>query len=177
MKKRNIILIGFMGTGKTTVARLLADRLQMEFIEMDSLIEEEEGLSIREIFERYGEDYFREKEAEVVRRVSEMEGVVVSTGGGVVLKRENMQRLRRKGVIVCLTASVEEILQRTGRSKTRPLLNVREPEKRIRQLLSEREPLYAQADLVVQTDHLSPEEVTDRIVSAVEGMILRTKKV
>jgi len=162
---KNIVLTGFMGTGKSTVGRELARLMGMRFLELDRMIEEEVGLKIKEIFSRYGEEYFRDRESEVVKKISEREGLVISTGGGVVLRRENMDALRKKGIIVWLKAKPETILKRTLSSDERPLLNVDDPEERIRELLQKRRPYYEEADLSVDTDGLSPLQVAERIKS------------
>jgi shikimate kinase len=154
-----------MGTGKTTVGRELARLMGMKFLELDRMIEKEVGLSIKEIFSRYGEEYFRDRESDMVRKVSDKEGLVISTGGGVVLRKENMDALRKKGIIVWLKAKPETILERTLGSDERPLLNVEDPEERIRKLLQERKPYYEEADLSVDTDGLSPLQVAERIKS------------
>ncbi len=167
---KNIVLTGFMGTGKSAVGREIARRLGMRFVELDAEIEKAEGMTIREIFSRYGEPYFRDRETEMVRRFSEEDNVVISTGGGVVLREENMEALRKKGVIVCLTASPETILRRTSSSEERPLLNVDDPLKRIKDLLEYRRPFYEKADLMIETDSLSPAEIAEEVIQRVKEL-------
>ncbi len=161
---KNIVLVGFMGTGKTTVGRALAERLGMEFVELDAEVEEREGMSIKEIFERYGEPYFRDLETEAVKMFSEKEGLVISTGGGVVLRKENMDALRKKGIIICLWADPETILKRTSKNSDRPLLNVPDPLSRIKELLSYRRPFYEQADIMITNDSKDIDEVVKEIM-------------
>lgn len=158
----NIVLLGFMGTGKSSVGERLAKRLGMRYLDMDEVIEEEEGITVREIFERYGEPYFRDKESEICRRISTLDGYVISTGGGVVLREENMDCLRKNGLLISLTARPEVIYKRIHKDKTRPLLQGN-PIKRIRELLTFREPYYRKADLLVDTSSLSIQEVVERI--------------
>ena len=149
---KNIVLTGFMGTGKTAVGRELARRLGMRLIELDTEIEKAEGMTINEIFSRHGEPYFRDRETEMVKRFAKQDNLVISTGGGVVLREENMKALREKGVIVCLTASPETILRRISTSDERPLLKVDDPLKKIKDLLEYRRPYYEKADIVIETD-------------------------
>jgi shikimate kinase len=161
---KNIVLIGFMGTGKTRIGRLLAGRLSCPFMDIDREIENQEGLTIAQMFSQKGEDFFRQKEREMVTRVSKESDAVVATGGGVVLFSENIGQLRATGIIICLTASVGTILERTGRRPTRPLLNQPDKEDVVRKLLAEREPLYRQAEFIVDTDHLSPRRAVEKII-------------
>jgi shikimate kinase len=164
----NIILLGFMGTGKTSIGRELAKRLGMEYFDMDKVIEEEEGISIREIFERYGEPYFRDKESRVCERVGEFDGYVVAAGGGVVLREENMGWLRRNGLLISLTARPEVIYKRTSTERTRPLLLEGDPMKRIKELLHLRDPYYKKADFMIDTSDLSINEVVERIIDYIK---------
>ncbi len=167
---KNIVLTGFMGTGKTAVGRELARRLGMRLVELDEEIEKAEGLTIKEIFSRYGEAYFRDRETETVKRFAGGENLVISTGGGVVLRKQNMEALRENGIIVCLKASPETILKRTGTSGERPLLNVDEPLEKIRDLLAYRRPFYEEADIMVETDTRTPAEVAEEIVRRIEEL-------
>jgi shikimate kinase len=153
-----------MGTGKTEVGKELAERLGYGFIDTDELIEKKEGISISEIFDRYGEPYFRDIESEVIKDVSRKDKVVISTGGGAVIKSENRENLKRKGILVCLTASPEVIYSRTGNSEKRPLLNVADPYKRIKELLKERAPYYSQADITIDTSGIETSNIVDMIL-------------
>jgi len=167
--RRNIALIGFMGAGKTTVGRILAERLGLRFVETDDLVERMAGKPIPKIFEEDGEEVFRRLEAEAVREAAGMDGVVISCGGGVVLRRENVEALKKTCVVVYLKTSPEEAYRRTLGDECRPLLMVEDRMKRIRELLSMREPLYeSSADIVVKTDGLTPMEVAERIIEALK---------
>lgn len=159
----NIVLVGFMGTGKTTVGKLLAKRRGIKYICTDEVIEDKERRSINDIFKKNGEAYFRSVEKEVVKKVSDLNNFVIDAGGGAVLDEENMQNLRRNGKIVCLSADSATILERTKRYHHRPLLNVHDPRKKIEELLTQRAPFYAQADLIIETTGRTAEEVVERI--------------
>ena len=164
-RPRNVVLIGFMGTGKTAVGQEVARRLGFRYLDTDTLIEAREGRSIPEIFARDGEAYFREVEAQVVADVSREEGVVIATGGGVVTRPENLERLRAQGWVVWLTATPEVIWERVRREAGRPLLEgCPDPLERIRSLLAVREAEYAQADYVVDTTHRGIQDVAEEIV-------------
>ncbi|MFQ6122416.1 MAG: shikimate kinase [Dehalococcoidales bacterium] len=164
--KSNIALIGFMGTGKTVVGKTLAERLGKEFIEMDALIERKAGKTIPEIFQQDGEIVFRELEIEVAKEVSQRENVVIACGGGVVLNKINIDRLKRGCLIVYLTASPGEILKRTSGDENRPLLKTAERALRIRELLKFRQPFYERAaDIKINTSRLDINSVVEQIIS------------
>jgi shikimate kinase len=165
---RNVVLTGFMGTGKTEVGGILAHRLGYVLIDVDGVIEKEQEMKISDIFSELGEPAFRDIESAVIKRLAEREGAVISTGGGAVLRQENMDILRNKGVIVCLAASAETIYDRTKRSKDRPLLKVDDPLARIRELLALRQPYYEKADIVVDTEGRSPMKVADEIIAGMK---------
>ena len=154
-----------MGTGKSIVGKLLADRLGREFLELDDIIEKREGTTIREIFEKKGETYFRRIEKEVVKEASQKKGIIISAGGGAIIDEENFNNLKKHGVIICLEASPEVILKRTKGLTCRPLLNVPDPKKRIEELLEERAPYYKKADFRINTDSLTIEEVVEKIIA------------
>lgn len=166
---RNIVLTGFMGTGKTEVGKILAQRVGYTFLDADSIIEQEQKMAIIEIFQRFGEPYFRDIETDVIRRLSERDKVVISTGGGAVLRQENMDNLRKKGIIVCLTASPETILKRTSNERSRPLLQVEDPLKKIKELLEFRKPYYERSDIMIDTEGKSPLEVAEEIIERIKG--------
>ena len=161
---KNIVLVGFMGTGKTTIATQLANRLNMRYVSTDGLIEKREKRTINEIFTKSGEDYFRDVESDVIREVSGMEGLVIDTGGGVVTREENLANLKSTGVVICLTADEETIMERTKKYKHRPLLNVEDPKLKIRTLLAKRAPFYAKADHCIDTGKLTIRQVVEKIV-------------
>lgn len=160
---QRIVLVGFMGTGKTVVGRRLAEKLGRRFLELDEIIEKKEGLSIREIFAKKGEAYFRKVEKGVVKEAVEKEDVVISAGGGAIVDEENFQSLKKNGIIICLEASPEVILKRTRGLAARPLLNVPDPKKKIEELLKKREPYYKKADFCIETDNLNVEEVVEKV--------------
>jgi 3-dehydroquinate synthase len=163
----NIVLIGFMGTGKTAVGQLVATRLGRPFLDTDTLIEGLAGRSIPKIFAEDGEAAFRRLEARAVAEATARGGSVIATGGGVVLSRENRERLRQNGLIVALNADPQSILARVGGGGDRPLLGD-DPEGSVRRLLNERAPLYQAADLVVETSRLSVAGVADRVVAFIK---------
>jgi len=161
----NIVLIGFMGTGKSVAGRRLARRLNREFIDMDQEIEKFLGMSIAEVFARFGEVRFRSEEHLMVRRLAEMENKVISTGGGVVLNPENMRLLRKNGIIVALTADPEVVFRRVAGNRRRPLL-VRADLETVRKRMETRAPYYRDADIVVDSSEGSPEDTVEEIIRA-----------
>jgi shikimate kinase len=165
--RNSIALIGFMGTGKTAVGKLLAERLHLKFIEMDSIIEHKAGKSIPQIFQQDGEIGFRELEIDVAKEIAGEQNTVIACGGGIVLNRINIDRLRTGSVMVHLTASPAVILKRTmGDSNVRPLLNVSDPVLRIKELLKFRRPLYERAaDITINTSRLSLNSVVEQIIN------------
>lgn len=159
-----ITLTGFMGTGKTTVGRLLAARLGKPFIDVDARIEERTGLDIGEIFARHGEAFFREVEREELRAAVATDSVV-ATGGGAIVDPQNAQRMKASGPVICLTASVETILARTAAGQARPLLQHENRRQRVETLLAERAKAYALADCTIDTTGRSPEDVVASILA------------
>ena len=164
----NIVLTGFMGTGKSKIGRRLAKKLGMSYLDTDELIEEREKDSISAIFKKKGEEYFRRLETKVVKEVALLDNSVISTGGGVVLREGNIRLLKKNAFIVCLFASPEVILKRTKGDEKRPLLEVNNQKKRIEELLAVRKPYYEKADFSVDTSTLSSEEVVGKIVKFLE---------
>ena len=165
-----VILTGFMGTGKSRVGAILADRLGLPLLDIDSLIEESEGRSIREIFEENGEGYFRERERETIAEAV-TSPAVIAAGGGAVVSEENRRKLREAGVVVCLSASVETILKRTGGNNDRPLLLEEDRLKTIERLLDHRQEAYADSDLTIVTDQLTPDEVVEKIQAFLDEIV------
>jgi len=165
---RNIVLIGFMGCGKTVVASQLARILGMKVIDVDTEIEKSAEMTINEIFKQFGEPRFREIETETIKQVSENNNVIISTGGGAVLKQENMDAMRGKGVIVCLNAAPETILERTKSTRDRPLLLVEKPLERIKKLLEFRKPFYEKADIMIDTESKTPLEIAEEIIERIK---------
>ena len=151
-----IVLTGFMGTGKTSVGKELGKKLGYKFIDTDVLIEVREKKPISLIFKEKGEDYFRKIEQAVVKEVSRMNNIVIATGGGVIKNKSNMENLGRRGIIIWLQADPGIILKRVMlEGGKRPLLEVEEPLKEIDKLLTERTPLYMQADVPVDTNYIT----------------------
>lgn len=167
---KNIVLLGFMGTGKTAVGKILAQKLSLKFVDLDNLIEQEMGMSVSDIFFNFGEPYFREREKEMVRRISHKKNLVIATGGGVVLDDENIENLRRHGILITLMASVEEIYRRISQTKNRPLLDVPYPEKTIKEMLELRQPRYELADFTVNTSGRSVEDVAEEIIKYISSL-------
>lgn len=161
---KNIVLLGFMGTGKTAIGKKVAERLDMDYLDVDELIEEEAGISISEIFSRFGEAHFRDLESKMVEKVSQYENKVMATGGGIVLRKENMDNLRKKGILICLTARPEVILERTKDEHHRPLLEVDYPLATVKELLKFRAPYYAQADYSIDTSPLTIDQVVEEVI-------------
>jgi len=140
-----------MGTGKTSVGRRLASQLRMRYVDTDDIIERDNGRRITTIFAEDGEPAFRDLESEAVRKASKLYNHVISTGGGVVLRETNMEVLKRNGIIFCLTATPEEIYRRVRHQTHRPLLQTPDALTKIRSMLQERHPYYAEADYMVRT--------------------------
>ena len=162
---KNIILVGFMGTGKSAVGKKLAEKLKRDFLELDDSIEAKEKMLIKDIFEKKGEPYFRMVEKEIVKEASSRKNIVISAGGGAIVDEENFKNLKNSGTIICLKASPETILKRTKNLKTRPLLNVSDPKARIQELLLKREPYYNKADFSIDTDNIAAEQVAEKILA------------
>ena len=160
---KNIVLVGFMGTGKTEVGRILARDFSFEFIDTDDVIEKRLGIKVSEIFKKYGESYFRDIEREVVKDLSELKGLVIATGGGVVMNPENINDLKKNGVVICLTATTEEILSRVKENDDRPLLTVSDKFTKIKELLESREAFYAKADVTIDTTNREVLEVVKEV--------------
>ncbi len=177
---KNIVLYGFMGTGKTTVGFRLARELSMTFIDLDSLIEFEAGRSVREIFADCGEEAFRALEREAVRSVvsgKKGDGIVLATGGGTAVDDKNRALLKEWGFIICLRASLDTILERTEHGggvdgEKRPLLDTSDRESRIKALLEERAAAYGDCDLSLDTTRFDVGEVVAKIRAFVEGKVV-----
>lgn len=162
--KNNLVLTGFMGTGKTSLGKLLAEKLGRCFVDLDQKIEKDTGLSVPKIFELYGEKYFRELEKKAVKEVSKRRNLVIATGGGTVKDEENIRMLKSSGMIICLTTEPEEIFRRTERRGERPVLDSDEDRlATIKKLLAERQKFYAQADYTVDTTEWSPLQIMNDI--------------
>jgi len=164
----NIVLTGFMGTGKSKIGKRLATELRMGYLDTDELIEEREKDSISAIFKKKGEEYFRHLETKVVKEVALLDNFVISTGGGVVLREGNIRLLKKNALIICLFASLEVIVKRTKGNEERPLLEVNNQKKRVEELLAMRRPYYDKADLKIDTSTLDSKKVVEEIVKFLE---------
>lgn len=166
MKEKNIFLIGFMGSGKSTMARLLAKDTNRELIEMDETIEKEAGCTINELFEKHGESYFRDLESALVKRIADKGGAVVSCGGGAVLREENVANMKKNGKIIYLSATPETIYERVRHSTNRPLLNGNMNVEYIRELMDKRLAIYeTAADVIVDVNQKEKSEIVEEIAS------------
>ncbi|MBC7197387.1 MAG: shikimate kinase, partial [Deferribacterales bacterium] len=159
--EKNIYLVGFMGTGKSTVGRALADKTGKIFKDLDDIIEERENKKIVDIFEEKGEEYFRRLESEVIEEVSKSKNYVVATGGGAIVNPTNFQKLKESGVLISLAASPEAIYERVKDSKDRPLLNVENPIEEIKRMMFERAYYYIKSDHIIETTDRSIEEIVE----------------
>lgn len=160
----NLYLVGFMGTGKTTVSRIVAARLGHRWIDSDHEIERLQGRPIAEIFAAEGEAAFRKMEREFIQNGHSAERTVVACGGGLVIQDGMLAELQKRGVVICLHATVETILRRTAGNRQRPLLNVEDPEKRIRDLYAVRDPIYRASGSVILTDNRPQIDVVQHVL-------------
>ena len=162
----NVFLVGPMGVGKTTIGRVLADLLGIEFYDSDREIEASTGADIPWIFDVEGESGFRIRETRMLEQLTQKKNIVLATGGGAVMSAENREWLMARGVVVYLRAPISQQIERTSRDKTRPLLQTPNPEEKIRELMNIREPLYQEvADIVVDTYRRNPKTVSQDICS------------
>ena len=165
----NIILIGFMGVGKTEIGKLLAKKLKMTYIDTDAIIENEQGITINDIFAKKEEESFREMETKLIGKLAKIDGHVVATGGGMILRPDNVKKLKAIGPLVLLWADPDTVFERVKEAGTRPLLNVADQKAKIKEILEFRAPIYKGiADLEVDTSLLSPEEASNRIIKFVK---------
>lgn len=165
---RNLVLVGFMGSGKSSVGREIARRWKFSFLDTDTTIRHKYAKSVADIFALFGEPVFRDEENKALQELQNSSNAVIATGGGIVLQPRNHPLLRSLGVVVWLTASEEVIWQRVSRNQNRPLLETKDPRATITNLMSERYPLYhSVADLTVETSGLRHQEVADRVVTAI----------
>lgn len=162
---KNIYIVGFMGTGKTVIGKILAQKLGKDFIETDEQIESRQGKKIVDIFSQNGEASFRAREKEIIRKLSSQKDLVISCGGGLICNAENLELLKKTGLVFCLAASAETIYERTKKDKNRPLLNVNNPLDKIKNLLQERTSYYAQAHYAIDTEGISPKGIVRKIIS------------
>ena len=167
---KNIMLIGFMGVGKSTVSRALSTKTGMPEVDADAYIVEREGMAITDIFEKYGEDYFRDIETECLRELQEQKGRIISCGGGAVLRDENVEIMKEGGMILLLTAKPETIFQRVRYSKDRPILNGHMNVEYIAELMNKRNPRYTSvADIIIETDDKEIDQIVTEIEQALKN--------
>lgn len=167
--KQTIVLVGLMGVGKTTVGRRLARRLGLEFADSDFEIEKAAQMTVGDIFSSYGEDYFRAGERRVISRLMDGPPRVLATGGGAFVNAETRTLMKEKGITIWLDASLDVLVERTSRRDTRPLLQDGDPEEILRKLLEERGPVYAQADLKVQSSDGPHDTVVNSIIQKLKN--------
>ncbi|MCW5555755.1 MAG: hypothetical protein KIS67_26810 [Verrucomicrobiae bacterium] len=160
----NLALIGFMGTGKSSVGRLVADLMHFTFLDTDDVIVARAGKSIADIFAQEGEAVFREKERQLVEELARRTRTVISTGGGLPVNPENLASLKTHALVICLWAAPERIWERVRSQSHRPLLQEADPIQRIKELLAVREPFYRQADVLVNTEMRSMREVAHQVI-------------
>jgi len=165
---KNIVLTGFMGTGKSEVSKELSKILGWTVIDIDAEIEKSQGMKITDIFKQFGEPKFRDIETEMIKSFSKNKNVIISTGGGAVLRQENLEALRENGVIICLAATPETILKRISNNNDRPLLQVEDPLKKIKELLEFRMPYYEKADIMIDTENKTPLKLAEEIIEKVK---------
>ena len=160
----NLALVGFMGTGKSSVGRLAAEHLHFDFIDTDEWIESQTGKTIADIFAQNGETTFRQLEEDTARALSSRRDVVISAGGGVVANPDNLASLKSHALVICLWASPESIWVRVRTQTHRPLLQTGDPLRKIRELLEQRSAAYHQADAMIHTGCRSPKEVAQQVL-------------
>jgi len=166
---KNIYLTGFMGTGKTTVGKILASRLGWGFVDLDDLIEQDSSMKITEIFKEYGEQEFRRMEKQALKQSLSKDKFVIACGGGIVLDPENVDLINNQGIGICLWADAEAIYERVRQFTHRPLLNVDNPRQKIRELLDRRRPYYEKISCQVNTNAKSPQQVAEEIIALLKN--------
>ncbi len=160
----NIALIGFMGAGKTSVGRLVAEQLHFDYLDTDEMIQSRTGRTITDIFARDGEPAFRKLEEQIVAELTAYKRTVISTGGGLPVNQQNLASLKTHALVVCLWASPEKIWERVRNQTHRPLLNAPNPKEKIRELLAARAPFYRQADVLLNTELRAVREVAQQVI-------------
>ena len=169
---KNIVLTGFMGTGKTTIGKLLSEKLSFPFFDTDKIIEQNTEMSIPRLFEKLGEKEFRNYETEVVKLLSGTEGCVISCGGGIVLNKINMDLLSKNGIIVYLNASIDTIVKRIVDDKNRPIIAAMEnPKTEIEKLFNKRKQFYQRHNFSFDVDNLAPDTIVTNIINAVKDIL------
>lgn len=170
-EKRNIFLIGPMGAGKSTIGRQVAQMLGMEFMDSDSVIEERAGADIDWIFDVEGEAGFRKREERIINELTQGQGIVLSTGGGSILSKDNRNVLSARGIVIYLETTIDKQFERTQRDKKRPLLQNDDPRKTLEELAKIRNPLYEEiADITLQTDDQAAKLVATNIIEMIDNL-------
>jgi len=168
--KQNIFLIGPMGAGKTTMGRQIARRLHMDFEDSDHAIEAHTGADIPLIFEKEGEEGFRKREIAIIDELTQMQNLVLATGGGAVLAEENRQHLKNRGIVIYLHSDIKHLLERVRHDKNRPLLQTEDPEAKLREIMQIREPLYREtADIIINTGQQSIRSVINVMLDKIKS--------
>lgn len=168
LKGRNIVFVGMMGAGKSAIGKRLAVNLDLPFVDADAAIEEAAGMSIPDIFETFGEDHFRDGERKVIARLMADDPMILSTGGGAFMNDQTREFISRKAVSIWLRAELDVLMERVKRKDKRPLLKTEDPEATMRELMEEREPYYAKADLTVQSRNESHGSI---VLATVESLL------
>ncbi len=168
---KTIVLVGLMGAGKSSVGRLLAKRLDLEFIDADHEIEQAAQCSIEQIFERHGEAVFRDGEQRVIARLLTGPAHVLATGGGAFMRKKTRDAIRGRGISVWLRADLDLLLRRVSRRKNRPLLRNENPRQTLEKLIEERHPVYAEADIVVDSGNRPPATIVDTVIESIETFL------
>ena len=163
---KHVVLTGFMAVGKTAVGRRLAKRLGYDFIDTDQLLEQHAGMTIAQMFERFGEAEFRERERRTIAELAPAKPTVIATGGGTFVDEENRRRLKQLGVVVCLVTSLETVLERVGRNDARPLAQG-DARRRLTELYEMRKAAYGKADVLVETDGLTVDQAASRVYAMI----------
>ena len=163
---RSVVLVGMMGAGKSTIGRRLSARLGLPFLDADVEIEQAHRLPIPDIFEKYGEPYFRDGEVRVIARLLDNGPAVIATGGGAVMREETRERIREKAVSIWLKVDTDVIMRRVKRRSDRPLLQTADPEATVERLVKEREPLYSQADVTIWSRDVPHDKIVDECLEA-----------
>lgn len=161
---KNLVLVGLMGAGKSTIGKALSKKLSFDFLDTDEVIIKEQETSISDIFAQFGESHFRQLEKNLVKKLSKLENKVISTGGGLVQDIENLDKLKENGIVVYLQASAEILYSRIKNDNTRPLLQVDNPLERLSEILSKREANYKLADFIINTENKTIDDIVNEIV-------------
>lgn len=165
----NIVLIGMRGSGKTTVGKLLAQHLKKDFIAVDELVAKKAGMTIAQIVEEYGWEYFRDLESKVTKEISQKDNVIIAAGGGVVVRPKNVKALKEHGKLFWLTVNIDTLLKRIGNDANRPSLTGKSPKEDMEEIQKQRQKLYEQAaDVIIDTENVTPREVMEEIITNLE---------